>query len=89
LKVTDTKKIQSDLEKQFTEGLQTNLMRSHHVGLGFASSGASASYAPKPAQAPKNTHIKFDEEEEDPSAKKSDDPKKSKINKLSFVKSSS
>ena len=83
-----------DLEKQFQDGLQTNLNRTNHLGLGFGASGASSSF--KPTATPKNSHIKFDDEDEDTSKEtKSSTKDKSEKNtkygggKLNFVKSSS
>jgi len=87
----EIKKIDQDLEKQFTESLTSKINRTNHVGLGF---GGNAGFAPKPQS---NTHKKFDDDDEP--QKKSEAPSTStstettkedpklKFKKMTFVKS--
>lgn len=88
---TEIKKIDQDLEKQFTESLTSKINRTNHVGLGF---GGSTGFAHRPQS---NTHKKFDDEDEP--QKKSEAPSTStsteavkedpklKFKKMTFVKS--
>ena len=87
----EIKKIDQDLEKQFTESLTSKINRTNHLGLGFG--GAGSSFPPRTQT---NTHVKFDDNED--SSKNSsqkagatssttpEDPKL-KFKKMSFVKS--
>ena len=89
--VTEIKKIDADLEKQFTEGLTSKINRTNHIGLGFAAPGAIV----RPPTAPVNTRKTFDDDEDDAGKKKSEaiapapakeDPR-AKYKKMTFVKS--
>ena len=93
--VNEIKKIDQDLEKQFTESLTSKINRTNHIGLGFGDSGSTFSSRPQT-----NTHVKFEENDEKESPKKAEatstssappapnDPKL-KFKKMSFVKSNS
>jgi hypothetical protein len=89
----EIKKIDEDLEKQFTESLTSKINRTNHVGLGF---GGASGFAPKPQS---NTHKKFDDDDDKETQKKTDTPSTStstevvkedpklKFKKMTFVKS--
>ena len=55
----ETQKINSELEKQFNEGIHSKQLRAHHLGLGF---GDEKVKSRKPNN---NSHIKFDDDDDD------------------------
>ena len=88
----EIKKIDQDLEKQFTESLTSKINHTNHLGLGFGATGVQ-SIARGP---PKNTHKTFDDDDSASTTKADtveavvakEDPK-AKFKKMSFVKSNS
>ena len=69
---TDTVKINTELEKQFNEGLHTNMNRTHHLGLGF---GGASGYSGTgvTTKSTSNTRKTFDDDDDDDDKKNKED----------------